>query len=344
MKTGWKRLQRTDVLFLIALAAVLVSVAVAARAPRVGLGDRAQVIEAQLRCPTCQGLSIADSPATSATQMRALVREQLAAGASDDAVRAFFVARYGRWILLDPPVAGLDLFLWLMPLAIVILGSLVVVRRAMAGRSATSPPDPGRGSPGHAGRLVTALVYGGMVLALVVPIGAAVLPRLAGAEVSGQQVLPSAPSIAELEAFVAAEPANVEVLMALATRLLESGQIGEAAARFQAVLELDPNNVTALLGVGSILLGADQPVAASAAFDRVLRLVVDQPDALLYRAIARLRVGGRAGDPVQRDLRRFLEVALPNDPRRATASAILSGSSEGGPSSSAPASGAPERP
>lgn len=72
---------------IVAAAAIAASVILAAL---VSYGpstdDRARTIEPQLRCPTCQGLSISGSPATSATQMRALVREHLAGGASDDQV------------------------------------------------------------------------------------------------------------------------------------------------------------------------------------------------------------------------------------------------------------------
>lgn len=331
------RLNRFDVALAFAGVAVVVSVALATLSPSGGLPERARAIEAQLRCPTCQGLSIADSPATSAVQMRALVAEQLASGASDDAVRSFFVARYGRWILLDPPAAGLDLILWIAPAMVVASGSLLVVRRARAGgpersrRTWTGAPTlPGR-------RLATIAVSGGMVLALAVPIAAAVVPRLAGLEATGRSAAQRAPSISELQAFVAAEPTDVEALVALGTALLEANRPGEAADRYKAALALDPNNVTALLGAGSIFLGADRPDAAGAAFDRVLSLVPDQPDALLYRATARLRLDGAVSDRVGRDLRRFLAVTTSNDPRRAMATALLAGSTTLDPGASGPA-------
>ena len=173
-----RRVAGTDAALLLAIAVVAVSVALAAlAAPSADLDDRARAIEAQLRCPTCQGLSIADSPATSATQMRALVREQLAGGASDDQVRAFFVSRYGRWILLDPPLGGPDLALWLAPVVIVAAGVALVVRRArsldrrrlLRGWTAL-PVEP-------ASPLSTVLIGGAMVLALAVPIAVVVGPR-----------------------------------------------------------------------------------------------------------------------------------------------------------------------
>jgi cytochrome c-type biogenesis protein CcmH len=330
-------LRRTDALLLLAVAAVAGSMALAAFAPRPGtLDDRARAIEGQLRCPTCQGLSIADSPATSATQMRELVREQLGAGASDEEVRAFFVARYGRWVLLDPRVAGMDLALWLVPPLVLLIGALVVVRRARA-RSAGGAATPGWGAPLAAtGRLPTIAIAAGMVLALAVPIAAAVGPRLAGQEVTGRPVSQAAPSIEELEAIVQANPDHVESVVALADALLSANRPGEAVERYKAALELDANNVPALLGVGTILLAADRADAAGPVFDRVLALSPDQADALLYRAVARLRLEGSATDQVRADVERFLALAAADDPRRPMAAGLLEGAAPSGSPPSAP--------
>lgn len=342
MKGLIRRVDRADAVLLLAAVVVVVSVATAALASRsVDLDGRARSIEVQLRCPTCQGLSIADSPATSATQMRALVREQLAGGARDDEVRAFFVARYGRWILLDPPLGGPDLALWLAPVVIVAAGVALVVRRARR-RERSQPQRRWAALPvGPASRLSTVLIGGAMVLALAVPIAVAVGPRLAGAQISGGAVPRTAPSIEELEAFVRAEPRDIEALVALGDALLAENRAGEATDRYKAALGVDPNNVPALLGVGAILLTADRPDAAGPVFDRVLALSPDQPDALLYRAVARLRLEGEVTAEVRRDVERFLEVAPLDDQRRAMAANLLQGSgaspapsagnSEGGP-------------
>ena len=319
-----RRVSGADTVLLVATVVVLMSVVIAALAsPSGDLEVRARAIEAQLRCPTCQGLSIADSPATSAAQMRALVREQLAGGASDDEVRGFFVARYGRWILLDPPLGGPDLALWLAPVVIMAIGATFVVRRARARQRTDLPRRWTTQAIAPASRLSTVLIGGAMVLALAVPIVAAVGPRLAGREVSGGTVPQTAPSIEELEAFVRAEPRDVEALVALGDALLAASRAGEAIDRYRAALELDPDNVPALLGVGTILLAADRPDAAGPTFDRVLALSPDQPDALLYRAVARLRLEGEVTPEVRRDVERFLAVASPDDPRRQMASGLL---------------------
>lgn len=341
-----RRLSRPDAALLGATVVVALIVILAAAGAGTGSQDeRARMLEGQLRCPTCQGLSIADSPATSATQMRALVREQLAAGASDDAVRAFFVARYGRWILLDPPVSGVDLALWFVPAAAIGIGAFVVVRRARVRDIGSSARHWDATAPWSSSRWPVRLVGLGMVFALVIPIAAALGPRLVGAELTGRPAAAAAASIDELEAFVRAEPRDVEALVQLGTALFAADRAAEAAARFRAALDVDRDNVAALMGIGTILLGADRPDAAGPFFDRVLALSPDQHDALLYRAVARLRLTGSLTDEVRRDLQRFLEVAAADDPRRTLANDALRGALAPAPSidSQAPVrSGLPE--
>lgn len=74
-------------------------------------------VAAQLRCVVCQSLSVADSPSETASQMRGIIRERLAAGDSPAQVRAYFVDKYGEWILLSPPKSGFNLLVWIVPFA-----------------------------------------------------------------------------------------------------------------------------------------------------------------------------------------------------------------------------------
>ena len=68
-----------------------------------------------LRCPTCQGLSVNDSEAGFSVQMRNKVREMLMAGQGQTEIEAYFVARYGEWILRTPPAEGFNLLIWILP-------------------------------------------------------------------------------------------------------------------------------------------------------------------------------------------------------------------------------------
>ena len=68
-----------------------------------------------LRCPVCQGLSVAASPSKTAVAMKDRVRELVVAGYTEAQIQDYFVARYGEWVLLAPPASGLAWFLWLGP-------------------------------------------------------------------------------------------------------------------------------------------------------------------------------------------------------------------------------------
>jgi cytochrome c-type biogenesis protein CcmH len=91
------------------------------------LEARTSAVAAQLRCPVCQGLSIQDSPAELAQQMRSLVRDQLAAGKTPDQVKAYFISKYGEWILLAPKPSGFNLLAYLIPVVVVLGGGAAIV-------------------------------------------------------------------------------------------------------------------------------------------------------------------------------------------------------------------------
>jgi cytochrome c-type biogenesis protein CcmH len=83
---------------------------------------RAQVIGRTIRCPVCQGLPITESPSDLSQQMLRELREQVRAGQSADQITTYFAARYGNTVLLDPPRRGVNLLLWLGPLAAALAG------------------------------------------------------------------------------------------------------------------------------------------------------------------------------------------------------------------------------
>ena len=91
------------------------------------LERRTTEIAAELRCPVCQGVSVEDSPTELARQMRAVVREQLAAGRTPDQVRQYFVDKYGEWILLEPKASGFNLVVYVLPWLAMLAGLAVIV-------------------------------------------------------------------------------------------------------------------------------------------------------------------------------------------------------------------------
>ena len=76
-----------------------------------------------MRCLVCQNESIDDSEAELAGDLRRLVREEVAAGRTDDEVRGHLVTRYGQFVLLKPSGDAANLPLWLVPFGLVIAGA-----------------------------------------------------------------------------------------------------------------------------------------------------------------------------------------------------------------------------
>ena len=106
------------------------------------LEARARTLSRELRCVVCQNQSIDDSAAEVAHDMRVAVRERLVAGDSDAAVMGYMVARYGDYVLLEPPFKPRTLVLWLgTPLVLVVAGLLLFLaaRRRPAVPAAPAP-------------------------------------------------------------------------------------------------------------------------------------------------------------------------------------------------------------
>lgn len=115
-------------------------------APHLSLDDRTQAVAQQLRCPICQGESVADSPSAISQAMRAIIRQRLAAGQSPAAIKAYFVSRYGAWILLAPPAAGIGSLVWLAPPLLALGGAglllTLVLEWRRRGKDPTGPARP----------------------------------------------------------------------------------------------------------------------------------------------------------------------------------------------------------
>lgn len=92
------------------------------------LEEQAQSLGHHLRCPVCQGMPISESPATMAVDMMQQVRRMLADGMRPDEIDAYFVERYGQWVLLDPPKQGFTLWAWLLPPMVFLAALLLFLR------------------------------------------------------------------------------------------------------------------------------------------------------------------------------------------------------------------------
>jgi cytochrome c-type biogenesis protein CcmH len=110
----------------------------AERLPDPAQEARARVLFKEVRCMVCQNESIEDSQAELAVDLRRLVRERVASGDDDVAVRRWLVERYGEFVMLRPAFSLANLVLWLAPVAAVMVGGLALAARV---RSAGDAPD-----------------------------------------------------------------------------------------------------------------------------------------------------------------------------------------------------------
>lgn len=135
---------------LAAAAAILLLTAAATTAwglSGAALDGRAREISDGLRCPTCQGISVNDSEAAFSRQIREKVRRMLQEGQNEKQIQAYFVSRYGEWILRAPKKEGLGLVLWILPgLLMVLAGAWIafnIRRAASATRGASTGAEGG---------------------------------------------------------------------------------------------------------------------------------------------------------------------------------------------------------
>ena len=89
----------------------------------------AKALMEELRCLVCQGQSIADSDAELAGDMRAMVRQRIAAGEKSEAVRSWLISRYGDWVSYRPPVEPMTWPLWAAPLVLLGIGAFLLGHR-----------------------------------------------------------------------------------------------------------------------------------------------------------------------------------------------------------------------
>ncbi len=114
------------------------------------LEARVLALGKQLRCATCQGLSITDSPASMARSQLDMVRELVKEGRSDEEIKQFFVERFGEWALLKPRTDPTTALLWAGPV-VLLLGGIAFVfwfsfRNKVSETVASASPDAGAGA------------------------------------------------------------------------------------------------------------------------------------------------------------------------------------------------------
>ena len=140
-------MRRRLVLLAAPVLALMLTAAEPPAAPDRPLADpvaeaRARALFQEVRCVVCQHEAIADSPAGVAGDMRRLVREQIAAGASDDQIRDDLVRRFGDYVLFRPPVRAGTWLLWFGPFAVALAAGVILLLRSRRTRNEPLPLSP----------------------------------------------------------------------------------------------------------------------------------------------------------------------------------------------------------
>jgi cytochrome c-type biogenesis protein CcmH len=217
--------------------------------------DRVEQLGSRIKCPVCQGESIANSPSPMAEDMMDLIAERVAAGESDEQIVDEILSSYTGALLLDPPTSGGTLALWLTPILAMAVGVAVIVWW----KRHPGPERPREEVIGKRSR--TRLLVGGLILvaafAGIVVVAASQLQDRA-ASASGVADLGSADlsdvSNETMEAVIAANPQVTGMRLALAERYFDLGDYRSAFPHYLVVAE-DPNAVpeqviTALVRLG----------------------------------------------------------------------------------------------
>ncbi|GAA3777388.1 hypothetical protein GCM10022225_76570 [Plantactinospora mayteni] len=288
-----------------------------------GDGDPAHRLAAELRCPACQGESVADSRSPIAAAMREAISTRLGRGESPDEVRTYLVQRYGVEVLTMPPARRWGLLLWAVPVLALGAGLLPVLRAGYRSRRAARSASPGR----PAGRDDRAGVRGGAAGDVagqgrragsrrhrvfappsgsrVWNVGAVAVLALVGAvalATPGPQTPPGP----------ATSPDPVPAQLALARSMEQQGQYEAAAEVYRTVLVERPAD-DVRLRLAFILIRLGQATEAARLAGEVLAHTPDAPDGLLILGLAQ-----RESDPpaATATLRRFLTRA-PDHPAAA---------------------------
>jgi cytochrome c-type biogenesis protein CcmH/NrfF len=289
------------------LIAVMGAVLLILMSPNPAHEDRVAEIGSAIRCPVCQGESIANSPSQMAEDMMDLVAERVAAGATDQEIIDELLASYTGALLLDPPPEGNTLLLWLAP-ALALLAGIVVIYWWKR--------HPGKEAP--SGSAVTTrsrsrLIAGGALLVaafagIVVVAANSLQDRVASvsgvADVSDQDL--SDVSNETMEAVIAANADNSQVngmRLALAERYFEARDYRAAFPHYLTVAE-DPGAtsaeaVTALVRLGWMAYDGNGEVeTATRLMDEALAIDPESDVAVYVRARVRWCGAGEADEAV----------------------------------------------
>lgn len=100
--------------------------------PSTPTDDQVNAIAKQLYCPVCENIPLDVCPTQACAQWRALIREKLAQGWTEDQIKTYFVEQYGDRVLATPPARGLNWLVYIMPPLVILAGAFILYRALQA--------------------------------------------------------------------------------------------------------------------------------------------------------------------------------------------------------------------
>ena len=220
--------------------------------------DRVEQIGTRIKCPVCQGESIANSPSQMAEDMMDLVSERVSSGVPDQQIIDELLGSYTGAVLLDPPASGNTLVLWVAPVLALAVGIAMIVwwRRHPGSGKSDESSSPGKSR--------TRLVIGGVVLVFafagIVVVAANSLqdrPAAAAGAADIDELDLSEVSNETMEAVIAANAEDPQIngmRLALAERYFDGGDYRSAFPHYLVVAE-DPEATSAEAITALVRLG-----------------------------------------------------------------------------------------
>ncbi|HUJ79382.1 MAG TPA: cytochrome c-type biogenesis protein [Nitrospiria bacterium] len=130
-----------------AVPAFTPAAAQAAQVDETAVDDQVREIAKTLRCAICQTENIWESQSVLAAQMRQIIRERLKEGETPEQIKAYFLSRYGDYILMKPRVRGWNWVIWAGPFVLLLIGGILLSRTlarwsTSASAAPAAPPPP----------------------------------------------------------------------------------------------------------------------------------------------------------------------------------------------------------
>ncbi len=124
--------------------------------------DEVNRIAHQLYCPVCENTPLDVCPTEACRQWRDLIRQQLSQGWTEDQIKQYFVQQYGARVLAEPPAAGLNWLVYVLPPIAILAGAFILFRamrswirqaRSSEAAAASEPDSPAEPTDEYAARL-----------------------------------------------------------------------------------------------------------------------------------------------------------------------------------------------